>query len=75
VHRFTFVLQVHPDGVSTLESLASEERVPIADLAEVAPQVERWLEALAPATRDRATSASSSDPSAPAPPPRRRSPR
>jgi hypothetical protein len=41
--RFTFVVQVHPDGIKTLENLSTHERVPVAHLAEVGPQIERWL--------------------------------
>ena len=41
--RYSFVVQVHPDGVSTLENLATRERVRIAGLDEVGPQIERWL--------------------------------
>jgi hypothetical protein len=43
MNRYTFVLQVHPNGHSTLENLSSHERVPVADLGEVGPQIERWL--------------------------------
>jgi len=43
VHRFTFVVQIHPDGISTLENLSTRELVQVADLAEVGPQIEHWL--------------------------------
>lgn len=43
MNRFTFVVQVHPNGISTLENLSSDERVRIGELAEVGPQIERWL--------------------------------
>jgi hypothetical protein len=43
VNRYTFVLQIHPDGPSTLENLSTHERIGIADLTAVAPQIERWL--------------------------------
>ncbi len=43
--RYTFVVQVHPDGISTLENLATRERVQIADLAALGPQIEQWLQA------------------------------
>jgi hypothetical protein len=46
VHRFTFVVQVHPDGISTLENLSTRELVQIEDLAEVGPQIEHWLQHL-----------------------------
>ena len=44
VNRFTFVVQVHPDGISTLENLGTHERVRISDLEAVGPQIESWLE-------------------------------
>lgn len=44
--RYTFVVQVHPDGISTLENLATRERVQIADVAAVGQQIEHWLQAL-----------------------------
>jgi hypothetical protein len=46
VNRYTFVIQVHPDGPSTLENLSTHERVGVSDLAAVGQQIERWLEAL-----------------------------
>ena len=46
MNRYTFVIQVHADGPSTLENLSTRERVPVADLAAVGPQIERWLAAL-----------------------------
>jgi len=53
VNRHTFVIQVHPEGVSTLENLSTHERIRIADMAAVGPQVERWLAELAgPQRRD-----------------------
>lgn len=42
--RFTFVVQIHPDGISTLENLTTQERVRVSDLATIGPQIERWLE-------------------------------
>jgi hypothetical protein len=49
--RYTFVVQIHPDGPSTLENLSTHERIRVSDLATVGPQIERWLEGLtAPAT-------------------------
>jgi hypothetical protein len=50
VTRYTFVVQIHPDGLSTLENLSTHERVQVSDLATVGPQIERWLEGLTPAT-------------------------
>lgn len=41
--RFTFVVQIHPEGLSTLENVSSAERVRIAELDEVGPQIQRWL--------------------------------
>lgn len=45
--RYSFVIQVHPGGVSTLENLATRERVKIDGLETVGAQIERWLEELA----------------------------
>jgi hypothetical protein len=45
--RHTFVVQVHSDGLSTLENLSTHERVRVTDLAAVGPQIEQWLERLA----------------------------
>ena len=45
--RYTFVVQVHPEGISTLENLSTQERVPIGNLEAVGPQIERWLAELA----------------------------
>jgi hypothetical protein len=46
MNRHTFVVHVHPGGLTTLENLSTHERVRISDLAEVGPQIERWLETL-----------------------------
>lgn len=43
VTRYTFVVQVHPDGLSTLENLSTHERIRVSDLATVGPQIEQWL--------------------------------
>jgi hypothetical protein len=43
MNRFTFVVQVHPEGICTLENLSTHERVRISDLETVGPQIERWL--------------------------------
>jgi hypothetical protein len=53
VKRYTFVVQVHPEGISTLENLSTQERVRIAELGEVGPHIERWLDeaALNPSSR------------------------
>jgi hypothetical protein len=58
VKRHTFVVQVHPDGISTLENLSTQERVRISDLGTVGPQIERWL-ADQPAERSSALAADS----------------
>jgi hypothetical protein len=41
--RNTFVVQVRADGVSTLENVATCERVLIEELAGVGEQIKRWL--------------------------------
>jgi hypothetical protein len=41
--RYTFVVQIHPGGLSTLENLSTQERVEIVDLTALCPQIERWL--------------------------------
>jgi hypothetical protein len=56
VERYTFVVQVHPDGISTVENLATHERVALEEVGAVGSQIERWLRDLdeqpqAPATR------------------------
>jgi hypothetical protein len=43
VKRHTFVVQVHPEGISTLEDLSTHELVRLENLAEIGPQIERWL--------------------------------
>jgi hypothetical protein len=48
--RHTFVVQIHPDGLSTLENLSTHERVRVTDLAAVGPQIEEWLVGLEPVT-------------------------
>ena len=44
MNRYTFVIQVYPGGISTLENLGTKERVRISELAVVGPQIERWLD-------------------------------
>jgi hypothetical protein len=44
VTRHTFVVQVHPDGPTTLENLSTHERVRVTDLSAVGPQIEQWLD-------------------------------
>jgi hypothetical protein len=41
--RNAFVVQVHADGVATLENLATREGVLIEELAGVGEQINRWL--------------------------------
>jgi hypothetical protein len=48
VTRHTFVVQIHSEGLSTLENLSTHERIRVSDLATVGPQIEQWLEALMP---------------------------
>jgi hypothetical protein len=55
VKRHTFVVQVHPDGISTLENLSTHERVRIAELSAVGPQIDRWLAELGGSTASAAT--------------------
>jgi hypothetical protein len=50
MNRYTFVIHVHADGPSTLENLSTDERIQVADLAAVGPQIERWVAALPAAT-------------------------
>ena len=50
--RYTFVVQVHPDGISTLENLSTHERIQIVDFAAVGPQIEAWLAGLAVTVSD-----------------------
>jgi hypothetical protein len=53
VARYTFVVQVHPEGISTLENLSTQERVLIADLETVGPQIQVWLATLTRASQER----------------------
>jgi hypothetical protein len=46
MNRYTFIVQIQPDGPSTVENLSTQERVRIADAGEVGPQIERWVELL-----------------------------
>jgi hypothetical protein len=47
VTRYTFLVQVLPDGISTLENLSTHERSQIVDFAAIGPQIEAWLATLA----------------------------
>jgi hypothetical protein len=60
--RYTFVVQVHPEGISTLENLSTHERIRLPELADVGPQIERWL-AEAPGEVSSAWTSSEPDPS------------
>jgi len=46
MNRHTFVIQIYPGGISTLENLSTRERVQVSALTAVAPQIESWLEVL-----------------------------
>ena len=41
--RRTFIVQLHPDGATTLENALTRERVRIEELATIGAQIERWL--------------------------------
>jgi hypothetical protein len=43
MNRYTFVVHAHPEGISTLENLSTHEQVQVSDMADVGPQIERWL--------------------------------
>jgi hypothetical protein len=43
MNRYTFVVRIHPEGISTLENLSTYERIKVTDLALIGPQIERWL--------------------------------
>jgi hypothetical protein len=43
MNRYTFVVQVHPKGLSTLENLSTRERVQISGPGAIGPQIELWL--------------------------------
>jgi hypothetical protein len=68
MNRYTFVLQIHPGGLSTLENLSTSERIPIADLEAVGPQVERWLAQLPSAPSPSASALDGERPSPGTPP-------
>ena len=51
MNRYTFVIQVHPGEISTLENVSTQERIALDGLDEVGPRVERWLAELADAQR------------------------
>jgi hypothetical protein len=43
MNRYTFVVQVHPQGISTLENLSTHECIQVSELSVVGPQIEHWL--------------------------------
>jgi hypothetical protein len=61
MNRYTFVVQVHDNGPSTLENLSTHERVQVVDFAAVGPQIERWLAALQASGGSTASSAHAED--------------
>jgi hypothetical protein len=64
MNRYTFVIQVHADGPSTLENLNTHELISVPDLDAVGPQIEQWLAVLHASARstDAATVISGPDP-------------
>lgn len=46
MNRYTFVIQVHADGPSTLENLNTHELISVPDLDAIGPQIGQWLKAL-----------------------------
>jgi len=46
MNRHTFVIQIYPEGISTLENLTTRERVRVSTSPRW-PQIETWLDALA----------------------------
>ncbi len=51
MNRYTFVVQIQPDGPSTVENLSTHERVRVADLSAVGSQIEEWMEIIAKTTK------------------------
>jgi hypothetical protein len=47
MNRYTFVIQIHPHGISTLENLSTQERIRLGELTEIGPCIERWMAELA----------------------------
>lgn len=46
VRRYTFIVQVRPGGIATLENLSTREQIPVRELGRIGAQIEQWLEAL-----------------------------
>ena len=45
MERHTFVVRVHPgEGPTTVENVATQERVPVGGLAELGPRIKCWLD-------------------------------
>jgi hypothetical protein len=63
MNRYTFVIQVHDNGPSTLENVNTHELISVPDLDAVGPQIERWLAALhsSPRSTDGVTAVSQPD--------------
>jgi hypothetical protein len=55
--RYTFVLHVHPEGISTLENLTTHELIQVSDLVTVGSQIDSWVQELRAASEvdDRVT--------------------
>jgi hypothetical protein len=62
MNRYTFVVQIHANGPSTLENLSTHEVIPVSDLTAIGPQIERWLAALPAAADAGRTSSDGHDP-------------
>ena len=59
MNRYTFVVQVHPGGISTLENLSTHERVRVSEMDAIGPQIERWLAELTAPDRNGGVAAGS----------------
>jgi hypothetical protein len=49
MRRYTFVVQVYADGITTLENLATHQQMEISDLHVVGREIGRWVDSLAAA--------------------------
>jgi hypothetical protein len=43
MRRWSFIVQVHPGGVTVVENLRTRERVRVEELNAVGAQIERWV--------------------------------